>query len=246
MHFLIPSQHPSLRFYALHLSLLQAHYTYTQGNSKLARKLLSRMISTAQPTDPAHFAYQAYLYIISHHLNPTGGRSSSVDIESALVQADELRKRADTRSHVQVKILSLLIRICILVSAGRWGELRTALEQAESMLNLSFPAPPPPPASSQASISSSQYQSQSSQQPSYSQAISESTQPSPAPSTSKPTVPYLSTPFDAAMTIHLLMISTLFHSHAGSADASSTRLDVLHALLDSGALDQFTDGTVPV
>lgn len=53
-------------------------------------------------------------------------------------------------------------------------------------------------------------------------------------------------PFEAAMAVHTLMMSVVYFTHVGDAPSASPRLSHLHALLDSGALETFSDGTVEV
>lgn len=53
-------------------------------------------------------------------------------------------------------------------------------------------------------------------------------------------------PFEAAMAVHTLMMSVVYFTHVGAAANASPRLSHLHALLDSGALETFPDGTVEV
>jgi hypothetical protein len=216
------TQHPALRDAFLHLTLLHAQYAHmTQHNAKLAHKTLVRLLQTAQPADAAHRAYAAQLLLVAHHL----AAPSDTDVDAALAVVEDLRKRAAERDHTDVCTLAQVTRVRTLVSAGRWDALGPALEAAESALGISYPAPSPSAA-----------QPEATQQPSQATPT--------APSSHKPPAPQ--TPFAKAMCVIVLMLGTLFHTHAGSADAASARLADLHALLDNGALEAFPSGSVPV
>ena len=53
-------------------------------------------------------------------------------------------------------------------------------------------------------------------------------------------------PCEAAMAVHLLMLSVVYYTHTGEAAEVSPRLSHLHALLDSEVLDKFPDGIIEV
>lgn len=82
------------------------------------------------------------------------------------------------------------------------------------------------------------------------QALGLSYQPSTTPKPRKPgqQEEFISfeDSFEAAMAVHLLMMSVVFFTHVGNAEEASPRLSHLHALMDSGALEKFPDGIVEV
>jgi hypothetical protein len=189
---------------------------------------------------------------------PTGLATS--DVDAALAAVEQLHLQAQDRRHDNVVTLTHVLRACVLVTAGRWDELRSALVLAEQALSLDF-APPilikptPSPIVSRESLrsqflvqppfTSTQDQSvkptSSPVKPAAASPASPSAMPSSSLSTTMPSTPLLT-----ALTLHILMLSTLFHSHAGDTEPASARLAHLHALLDNNALDSFPDGTVSV
>lgn len=82
------------------------------------------------------------------------------------------------------------------------------------------------------------------------QALGLSYQPSSTPKPRKPEEQeeYIAfeDSFEAAMAVHLLMMSIVFFTHVGNAEEASPRLSHLHALMDSGVLEKFPDGIVEV
>ena len=82
------------------------------------------------------------------------------------------------------------------------------------------------------------------------QALGLSYQPSTTPKPRKPgeQEEFISfeDSFEAAMAVHVLMMSVVFFTHVGNAEEASPRLSHLHALMDSGVLEKFPDGIVEV
>lgn len=122
--------------------------------------------------------------------------------------------------HPQIALLSYILRLRVLVSANMWSEVPEAIQLVESALGLSY-------------------------------------EPIFTPKARKPTSPgtqhegeatfiMFENPFEAALAIHLLMMSVAYFTHIGSASEASPRLTHLHALLDSGVLDLFPDGLIQV
>ncbi|KAH9854482.1 hypothetical protein C2E23DRAFT_726704 [Lenzites betulinus] len=240
--------HPSLRAYKHQLALLQAQLSQWQHKTKFARNQIRNLISSLTPADPAHIFYSVQLALITLLTSPTATPQSSIlakakpenlqnrtppaspqpsaqDVHAALAVIQELEDRSVAQKHKQVALLARVLRTRILVAAGMWGEVRAAAFSAEAALGLSYDAASTPkprkPAPSQGGNTQIQQ-----------------TQP-PVP---EQTFIMFEDAFEAAMAVHLLMLSIVYYTHSGEAAEVSPRLSHLHALLDSDVLEKFADG----
>ncbi|KAI0829097.1 hypothetical protein BC628DRAFT_1315767 [Trametes gibbosa] len=224
----VRSGHPSLRAYKHQLALLQAQLSQWQHKTKFARNQIRNLISSLMPTDPPHIFYSAQLALITLLTSPIAtprASPSPQDVHAALAVIQELEERAVAQKHKQVALLARVLRTRILVAAEMWAEVRTAASSAEAALGLSYDAAsmikPRKPAPSQGGNTPTQQ-----------------AQP-PMP---EQTFIMFEDAFEAAMAVHLLMLSIVYYTHSGEATEVSPRLSHLHALLDSDVLEKFVDG----
>lgn len=209
---------------------------------------MRNLVTSFQPTDPPYFVYSAQLSLISlltapqpaHNpttnskfvlktlpstppaLSSPGQNKSPQDIHAALNTLQTMETLSIQHGHNHITLLALVLRLRILVAAAMWGDVPTVLQRAETALGLSYDA---------------------------------STTPRPGTSTPKgkaraqePEATFITfeDPVEAALVVHLLMMSITYYTHIGVAAETSPRLSHLHALLDSGVLDKFKDGIVHV
>ncbi|KAI0674000.1 hypothetical protein C8Q78DRAFT_1076945 [Trametes maxima] len=242
---IIAQKHPSLRAYKHQLALLQAQLSQWQHKTKFARNQIRNLISSLMPTDPPHILYSAQLALISLLTTPTAPKTPTdvqseklqnrtppsspqptpQDVYAALAVTQELEDRATAQKHNQVALLARVLRVRIRVAACMWADVRDAMQSAEAALGLSYdaastPKPRKPPATQQANGPPP-------------------TQPAP-----EQTFIMFEDPFEAAMVVHLLMLSIVYFTHVGDAAEVSPRLSHLHALLDSEVLEKFPEGNV--
>ncbi|KAJ8495087.1 hypothetical protein ONZ51_g1909 [Trametes cubensis] len=250
---IIAQKHPSLRAYKHQLALLQAQLSQWQHKTKFARNQIRNLISSLMPTDPPHVLYSAQLALISlltapatapkttahgvsptdkpqNHPRPPAPQPTAQDVHAALAVVQELEDRAVAQKHNQVAILARVLRTRILVAASMWSDVHDALQRAEAALGLSYEAASTPkPRKPSASQGKGQSQTQQQQQ-----------------SAPEQTFIMFEDAFEAAMAVHLLMLSIVYHTHGGEAAEVSPRLSHLHALLDSEVLDKFPNGHVEI
>ena len=256
-------QHPSLRIYKLHLSLLQIQLSQWQQKTKFAKIQIRHLIASFQPDDPTHLVYSAHLAAITLFTSPqpvpnpltslpspTPASTTVVpspaythhaqDIHAALQSVQEIQNIARTQDHPQIILLSHVLRLRILIAANMWSDVAAAVQFAESGLGLSYvPATTPKP-----------------RQPGKENVSASIASPERTPKgkqEDKPDAPdaqeefiFFDDPFEAAMAVHTLLMSVIYYTHVGVASEAAPRLSHLHALLDSGALDKFPDGIVQV
>ncbi|KAL6307835.1 hypothetical protein BKA93DRAFT_727071 [Sparassis latifolia] len=219
---IIAQKHPSLRAYMLHLSLLQVELSQWQHKTKFARTQIRNILASFLPTDPLYLVYSAYLASITLFTTPSAPTSThspnAQDVYAALAAVRDLEALAGTHGHKPVALLAHVLRLRILIAAEHWEDIPDALERCEAVLGLSY-SPAVTPRSRK-----------SSEEP------------------QKPEATFIAfeDPFEAAMVVHILMMAVVFFTHVGNAAEASPRLSHLHALLDSGALDKFPDGTVEI
>ena len=146
----------------------------------------------------------------------------------------QLEERAIEQQHNQVALLARVLRTRILVAASMWADVSEAIQCAENALGLSYeaastPKPRKPLHPSQGNGAKDT-------------GAKTNTQAAPA----EQTFIMFVDPFEAAMAVHLLMLSVVYYTHSGEAAQVSPRLSHLHALLDSEVLDKFPEGYVEV
>lgn len=253
-------KHPSLRAYKHQLALLQAQLSHWQQKTKFARNQLRNLLGSFLPTDPPHIVYctqLAFISFLTTPMSPTKSTSaatpaksrstsshqrsltstpqpSAQDVHAALAAVQELEEKATKQKHNQVALLARVLRTRMLVAASMWADVQDAIQLAEAALGLSYePASTPKP--------------RKPLQPSQGNGATDAgarqaTQPPPP----EQTFIMFEDPFEAAMAVHLLMLSIVYYTHVGEAAQVSPRLSHLHALLDSEVLNTFPDGYVEV
>ena len=220
-------QHPSLRIYRVHLTLLSAKLSASKPthNPRFGRAVLRRLTATLDPTDPPHIIYAALLATISHlspYATPNPSPQSLHDTHAALAAVDDLLERATRDNHTPVVLLAHVLRLRIVVIAGLRDSVAPALTQAENALGVAYPA-----ASTPDDTRTSQYPATS--------AACQNSQPVIFP-----------VAFDAFMAIHTLIFGVVFHTQVGNAAEAFVRLTHLHALLDANVLQRAPHGIVTV
>ncbi|KAI0352218.1 hypothetical protein OH77DRAFT_1485975 [Trametes cingulata] len=244
---IIAQKHPSLRAYKHQLALLQAQLSQWQHKTKFARNQIRNLISSLMPSDPPHILYSAQLALISllttpastptkpqperaqGRTPPTSPQPSPQDVYAALAVVQDMEDHAIAQKHKHVALLARVLRIRILVAANIWKDVRAATQSAETALGLSYegastPKPRKPP-------------------PSQVDGGAQTQQPPPAP---EQTFIMFEDAFEAAMAVHLLMLSIVYYTHTGEAAEVSPRLSHLHSLLDSDVLEKFPEGNVEI
>ncbi|KAI0348201.1 hypothetical protein BDW22DRAFT_1424406 [Trametopsis cervina] len=241
---LIAQKHPSLRSFKIHLSLLQAQLSQWQHKYKFARTQIRSLLSSFQPTDAPYIVYSAHLAAISMYsapnspstvLNPsqpTAQFSSynhgTQDINAALSALQDMEDLSLLHGHTRITLLAQVLRLRMLIAAGIWNQVPSAICNIEYALGLSYNTAPPPVA----------------RQPST--HLPQTAQPTDIPESQNATFIFFESPFEAAIAVHTILMTVIYFTHTGSATEVSPRLSHLHALLDSGALEKFPDGTVEV
>ncbi|KAI0696886.1 hypothetical protein C8T65DRAFT_615130 [Cerioporus squamosus] len=260
---IIAQKHPSLRAYRHQLALLQAQLSQWQQKTKFARNQIRNLIASLLPSDPPHTVYSAYLALITllttpataakttsggHSSTPAKGRPaashqrtisspqpSAQDVHAALASVQELEDRATAQKHSQVALLARVLRTRILVAASMWTDVGEAIQRAEAALGLSYEAASTPKARKPLHPSQANGRTETG-------APGKGTQAPPV----EQTFIMFEDAFEAAMAVHLLMLSVVYYTHAGEATEVSPRLSHLHALLDSEVLEKFPEGYVEV
>ena len=140
---------------------------------------------------------------------------------------------AHTQNHTQVILLSHVLRLRILIAAGTWADVGATIQLAEAALGLSYePASTPKP---RLPATGKENETIGMDAPNEKEKAGDRDE-------------FISfeDPFEAAMVVHTIMMAVVYYTHVGSAAEAAPRLSHLHALLDSGALDKFPDGSVNV
>ncbi|EKM61558.1 uncharacterized protein PHACADRAFT_204728 [Phanerochaete carnosa HHB-10118-sp] len=249
----VSQKHPSLRAYKHHIALLQVQLSHWQHKIKYARTQIRNLLSSFQHTDPPHTVYAAYLAAISIFTTPKPApvppafssqashaakyqttppspaySQNPQDVHAALASVSNMETLSLSQKHIRVTLLSHVLRLRILVATSMWGEVAETLQRVEAALGLSYePATTPKPRRPDDPLSTGQPRRQ----------------PDAPPAEE---FIFFDDPFEAAMAVHALMMSVVYFTHIGSAADASPRLSHLHALLDSGVLDKFAEGTVEV
>ncbi|CCM03812.1 uncharacterized protein FIBRA_05961 [Fibroporia radiculosa] len=229
---IIAQKHPSLRAYMHHLALLQAQLSHWQHKSKFSRNQIRNVLASFLPTDPPHIVYYAHLayinlltapnsppssYSTSHTTTPNLRTQSLQDMHAGLSCIERLEELSKKNEHKQVTLLARVLRLRVLIAAGIWADVPSALQRAEDALGLS-------------------YETHSTPKPSKAgTALQQET-----------TFIAFDDPFETFMVVHVLVMAVVFHTHTGSAADASPRLSHLHALLDSNAVDKCPTGAAEI
>ncbi|KAG6872964.1 hypothetical protein C0995_004718 [Termitomyces sp. Mi166 len=231
----ISQRHPALRLYTPHLMILSARLAQRhQNNSKFAisalRRLLTSFASKSALSTPPHILFGAHLELIhclacaaeeesatSPSISTSTGTSTSTGLGKCLVAIQAMRTAAESIEPVGrpnvVVLLSTVIKLQLLVRHGVWALVGDALVDAEKAFEAfetSVQAHSSPHTDARESV------------PDESAVRASSSQLDPIPGT---------------LRTHFLMLSVLFHTYAGDAQAATTRLRSLHELLDTGILE---------
>lgn len=241
------------------MSLLQIQLAHWQHKTKFSKIQVRHLISSLLPSDPAYIVYSAHLAAITLFTSPItpsntlislsssrpiSGSSfpspnytnSAQDIHAALSAVSNLQVLAHSKSHPQVILFSHVLRLRILVAANMWADVGASLQLAETAFGLSYaPVTTPKPRQGKENVDSNAKTPQGKEH-----AVK------PDASDNKDEFISFEDPFESAMVVHTLMMGIVYFTHIGSAAEATPRLSHLHALLDSGALEQFPDGTVQV
>ncbi|KAI6023416.1 hypothetical protein EDC04DRAFT_2934346, partial [Pisolithus marmoratus] len=225
--------HPALRHLRHHLSLLHAHFAFWRSNTRFARAVLRRLISTLVPSDPPTIVYAAHLALVTQLTSSPPTSSSShgkgidsstsfqphskpLEIQAALTTLTNLSAIAAQNQHSSMLKLVAVLRLRILVAAEMWDMVGDALEDAELLLSLVHDS------------AASQCRSQS---PPQTEPGDETWAEQPLPDGKDAK----EDPLTAALTVHTLMLGIVYHIHGGRARSAEPRLAALHSLMDSGA-----------
>ncbi|KAF7970462.1 hypothetical protein HWV62_23865 [Athelia sp. TMB] len=228
----ISRNHPSLRPYKHHLTILSAQLSIWQHSFKYAKSLLRRLVESFLPSDPKSTIYGAWLELIStlatSHAAPTNSAPGNDDTPTKLRPSADTRKQdiyaafsaltslhalARGNGHEDICLLADVIRLRIIFerdsdqgceAGDEESELGRALLVCENGLELHFLVEPTAP------------------------SASTSANPTPA----EPSTPLLT-----SLRLQTLTLGVLHYTHKGRASAAAARLSKLHALCDAGALD---------
>ncbi|KAK0491786.1 hypothetical protein EDD18DRAFT_540287 [Armillaria luteobubalina] len=239
----IAQKHPTLRLYRPHVTCLTARLLHWQHNSKFALTLLRRLLNSFLPSDPPHTIYAAHLTLISHLI--TSSSSSSIsspkEMKAPLSAIQVLADLADKNRHSSLKTYALVLKLRALVSLNLWESIDDALREAEEALGIDC-------TSRQACgemdpgkqvLSSIANTPRSQEGP----TVGTPKQPStPTP----PPMPKFGDKSAEIMAIHTLIIGVVFHTFVGNFTRASTRLTLLHMLMDSGLLITSGSGVVEI
>jgi hypothetical protein len=242
-------QHPSLRPYKVHLTLLSARLAQNQLNHKFSQTTLRRLLASGlSPNDPPHLLYTSHLAYIkslseAHHGAGDGGAGTpNTRNMRTLAAIQDLQSAANARGHGDVVKLAALLRLQNLIQMGFPMEMvQEGLSAMEGLLDfpvdqsVQSPAPPPPPQNAsyqmQARSASTQSQSQTPNRPSPHQMLLDTAALFAQLKTR--------TQNDKVFLVYTLILGVIFYTHVGDAAATEARTKVLHEMLDGQALGAF-------
>ncbi|KAI6012815.1 hypothetical protein F5J12DRAFT_820877 [Pisolithus orientalis] len=261
----LEEEHPILRHLRHHLSLLNAHFAFWRSNTRFARAVLRRLISTFVPSDPPTIVYAAHLALItqltsSPPASPFShgkGADSSVsiqphtnppEVQAALTALINLSAIAAQNQHFSMLKLVAVLRLRVLVAAEMWDMVGDALEGAEKLLSLVFDDGDGTKEGGQErgmKREASEFLTRSYSITAQEVHDSVASQSRPQTESDNKTLTEQQPPADvqdaeedpltAALTVHTLMLGIVYHTHGGRARATEPRLAALHFLMDSGA-----------
>lgn len=263
---LLCDQNPSLRALRHHLSLLNAHFAFRNRNTRFARAMIRRLISSFTTSDPPTIVYAAHLALITQlsTVPPSPSRNTSScfqstptsppELQTALTALTNLSALAAQNQHFAILKLAAVLRVRILIAAETWDMVGDALDSAEKSLDLVFDNEDP----SDAHKGGKGKQEEPGLMRSYSitthdkhdraapQSQSQSQTPSRTPATGDtlndrdyeehPVKAPDTDPLGITLIVHTLMLGIIYHTHGGRARAVKPRLAALHSVMDSGAL----------
>ncbi|KAF6749290.1 hypothetical protein DFP72DRAFT_819114 [Ephemerocybe angulata] len=128
--------HPTLRPYKVHLSILSSRISAFQQKPKLAQTTLKRLITSfLEPSDAPHLLYTAHLgHIASFTTNDASG--SAVPTAQSLKAIETMHELASAKGHRGIVKLAAILRLQTLVQMGMWDAVQEALCEAEVLLAL--------------------------------------------------------------------------------------------------------------
>ncbi|KAI6003452.1 hypothetical protein F5J12DRAFT_154292 [Pisolithus orientalis] len=261
---LLAQKHPILRHLRHHLSLLNAHFAFWRSNTRFARAVLRRSISTFVPSDPPTIVYAAHLTLITQLISspPASpfshgkGTEPSVsfhphanppEVQAALTALTNLSAIAAQNQHFSMLKLVAVLRLRVLIAAEMWDMVGDALEGAEKLLLLVFDDGNSTKEGGQErgmKREASEFLTRSysiTAQEVHDSAASQSRPQTASDNKSLKQQPPADVkvaeedPLTAALTVHTLMLGIVYHTHGGRARATEHRLAALHSLMDSGA-----------
>ncbi|KAI6139931.1 hypothetical protein BKA82DRAFT_4219218 [Pisolithus tinctorius] len=261
---LLAQKHPILRHLRHHLSLLNAHFAFWRSNTRFARAVLRRLISTFVPSDPPTIVYAAHLALITQLTSSSPaspfshakGADSSVsiqphtnppEVQAALTAFINLSAIAAQNQHFSMLKLVAVLRLRVLVAAEMWDMVGDALEGAEKLLSLVFDDGNSTKEGGQERVMKrevSEFLTRSysiTAQGVHDSAASQSrpqTESDNKTLTEQPPADVKDAeedPLTAALTVHTLMLGIVYHTHGGRTRATEPRLAALHSLMDSSA-----------
>lgn len=161
--------------------------------------------------------YTAHLALVSHLIKDPVPHA-------ALSAVDDLHALSLANTHPLITLLTHILRLRILVSAGMWDQVGSALQKAEEVLGLDYPLP------LQTTTSDANA------------TLARTSSGSAMPAA----LPEFTDHFRVAMLAHTLIMGVLFHTYSGNSAESMPRLAHLHLLLDSGKVNKDASGIVEV
>ena len=173
--------------------------------------------------------------------SPKPSKDTQKDTLAALRAIQIFSSIGSTNSHESIVLLASVIKLRLLVSRGMWADVEQALNDCEAFLGISFPETSVKEApSSPSALPEKALQSVNTNIPS---PLSKPPKTSPVPQTK---YKRFAPGFEASMAVHTLIIGVVFHTFVGSEKDTAPRLNHLHFLLDSGALNpQNSSSTAP-
>ncbi|TFK21640.1 hypothetical protein FA15DRAFT_645318 [Coprinopsis marcescibilis] len=138
---LLAQNHPSLRPYRVHLTLLSARISQHQNNFKFSQNTLRRLLGqTLSPQDPPHLIYTSHLGYIGSLCTPDGNGALVPTVKS-LGAIQQLHEAGTMHGHLEIVKLASILRLRTLVQMGAFEQVREALDYAEQLLE--FPSQDP-------------------------------------------------------------------------------------------------------
>ncbi|KAF8890107.1 hypothetical protein BD779DRAFT_1671467 [Infundibulicybe gibba] len=181
----------------------------------------SQQPSLASPTYQPYTIYSAHLHLIGLHIHTS-------DHSNAVACAVRLHTTALAQGWTDEAILlAQVVHLRVLVHFGVWEDVDGILQQVEGALGMEF-------------------ESQKNSNADDAETGSQVTVQTPVGlGAQKITVEGLGT-VKTMLAIHTLLLGVVYHTYAGSAEKTNTRLKLLHELLDGGALNLEGDGHIQI